>query len=242
MSFICRILICVSLFIGCHLYANSDTFEMGNEAFHKGDYKRAIDSYLKTMEEEDASVSVLINLSNAYFQQKDYANSRLYIEKAALIKPFHPAIKQNRKIIRNKINSDIIPVPLFFLTASLFWVSSLFSPLVWFILGIISSITVLYIVYARKSKTGLVSALFLVFLFATLGWHRSHALSNQHVVVINKETAFRNSPSEVAEELMLLKAGEKGTEIERFGDYSRIRLEDGKIGYVDIENVSFAHL
>ena len=90
---------------------NETLFNSGTEAYNKGDYNKAIERYLAIVENGQHSAELYYNLGNSYYKLNQIAPSIYYFEKALLLKPGDPEIKNNLGYAQNMTLDAIETMP-----------------------------------------------------------------------------------------------------------------------------------
>lgn len=76
-------------------------FEAANKLFAEGKYAKAAAQYEKIKKENGMSASLLFNLANAQFKNKQIGSAILNLERAQFLKPNDPDIAANLRIVQN---------------------------------------------------------------------------------------------------------------------------------------------
>ena len=84
-------------------------FELGNAAFHKGQFKEAITSYLMQIKSGQVSATLHFNLANAAFQDGQLGRAIFHYREAQLLVPRDKDIAHNLSIIRNEVHNGTPP-------------------------------------------------------------------------------------------------------------------------------------
>ncbi len=97
-------LIFISLFFSMLLTGNSmnDLFYKGNEAYKKGEYKKALSFYELLEQKGVKSDSLFYNMGNSYVQLGKYGYGILYYEKALVENPNHTNTQENLELAQAK--------------------------------------------------------------------------------------------------------------------------------------------
>ena len=77
-----------------------DIFALGNEAYAKGDYDRAINRYQRALDRQGYTASLFYNLGNAYYMKNDIGQSILNYERALYLDPGNAHIERNLALAR----------------------------------------------------------------------------------------------------------------------------------------------
>lgn len=240
-------LLIFSLLICCQVFVMANPLAEGDAAYSKGNYSLAIQKYEAALESERqgiTNVTLLYNLANAHYKNKNLGQAILYWEKARMKSPNDADINTNLSIAKDEIQGDVIPIKPFFLVKWWKQLRSLFSSQVWAWIGIISlwlGITgiLLWLLSTKRNlkKYGfIVGALLTIWsLFPFLwayGQSQLEADSGRGVIIVSK-TQLRPSADAPGDFDIY-----EGTEVEvldRIGGWSKVRLLNSDVGWVKKE-------
>ncbi|MCD7711022.1 MAG: tetratricopeptide repeat protein [Porphyromonadaceae bacterium] len=214
-----------------------------NAAYQQGDYQKAVELYEQSGGEDGTSAAYYYNLGNAYYKCGLYPKAILNYERALLYDPSDEDARFNLEMAQERISDKIEPLEPFFLTQWVAEVRNLFSSDVWAITAVIAFIIFLVgaVIYVFVGKVSLRKAGFFVGLLALLvsiGANRFAADQKKHFT--HRETAIifaptltvKSSPSESGTDLFVLHEGTKVYLLDKVGQWSEIRLEDGNRGWI----------
>jgi tetratricopeptide (TPR) repeat protein len=88
----------------------------GNDQYAKGQYKEAITTYQKIVDDGHQSALVYYNLGNAYFKNEDVPSALLYYEKAHKLSPGDEDINFNIQFANQKTTDKVEAGTEFFIT------------------------------------------------------------------------------------------------------------------------------
>jgi uncharacterized protein YgiM (DUF1202 family) len=73
----------------------------------------------------------------------------------------------------------------------------------------------------------------LTLLSLILAWsHQSYLSKNQGVILLEDSSYVKSGPSENADDVFILHEGTKALRLEQFENWSKIKLPDGKLGWL----------
>ena len=104
------LLICIS-FSGAIADTGDDLFAQGNQAYAEGKYDEALSFYRRVIQKAGYSASLLYNMANAYYQEKNVGQSILNYERALYLDPGNPDIQGNLALARKDFGLISDPVP-----------------------------------------------------------------------------------------------------------------------------------
>jgi tetratricopeptide (TPR) repeat protein len=97
----------------------TQVFQFGNQLYSQGNFKGAIEQYLKIAQTGFANESVYYNLANAYFKDNQIGKAILYYEKARELAPGDQDILENLDFARTRIVDKVENPPEGFLSKQL---------------------------------------------------------------------------------------------------------------------------
>ncbi len=217
-------------------------FEQGVAAYQNENYEQAINHFKSALNHGKTSAALYYNLGNAYYKVGDIGQSILNYERARQLAPHDPDIEFNLNVARLQV-VDKIPSPemdyFFKLWTS---IKNLFTlpQLTAITLGLYILLFVLLIVrlFARPSLRTvlrysifpvLVVLLLCTFLFVI---RIKEDVQIKSAIILSDKVSVTSGPSAEATEVFALHEGVKVRVIDSSGDFVRIRLSDGKDGWV----------
>ena len=238
------VLMLLSLFAGNVLLAQNpqQLYTIGADAYKAKNYQQAIDAYQKLLADGYHTPEVYYNLGNAYYKSDQISQSILNYERALRLSPSDDDIRFNLKLANLKAVDRVVPVPQFFLFAKWNNLVTARSSGSW---GIIAVVCVwlaliafaIYLFVASMRRVGFYSGLALLFFagfFVYLSYTQSQAEygSNQAILTATN-TYIKSAPDASGTDLFIIHEGAKLYILDRVGVWSKIRLADGKVGWLD---------
>ena len=86
-----------------------DLFAFGNQAYAGGKYDEALSHYKRVIEQKGYSASLLYNMANSYYKQKNVGQAILHYERALYLDPGNADIRANLALARKDFG--LIPDP-----------------------------------------------------------------------------------------------------------------------------------
>ena len=221
-------------------------FVKGNEYYQNGKYKAAIDEYNKMLNLGYESWEVYYNLGNAYFKDRSVGKAILNYERAKRLSPKNEDIEFNLSLANLAIVDRITQLPQFFLFA---WISNFVRLLDLQTLGFVTItiylIWILLVLFRIFLKTGhfkrlvLITMLFssiVLFIFAGIFVVRIYENETkiEGIVLVDK-VDVSSAPGMAGTEVFTLHEGVKLQIKDRSGEWAKIRLADGKVGWLKQE-------
>jgi len=216
--------------------------ETGNKAYEDGNFAEAIVNYEKVLAAEKTSSSLHYNLGSAYFNEKIYGQAVLHFEKARQLSPRDDDILHNLEYTKLFIKDrfelpESMPLVAWFMTArsslSLLEIKTL--EMIFFGLLIMGFSAFRIMRDRAAARSILVITIFVFGLFLIVsGWlvDRSLATQQQHGVVLVKEISVTSAPIGGSSTLFVIHEGTSGEILDATDAWYKIRLADGKTGWV----------
>ena len=218
-------------------------FQQGVEAYQNGDYNKAIENFQDALQLGDESAALYFNLGNSYYKIDDIARAIANYERAKKLDSSDEDIAFNLQIAQLRV-VDKIPTPemdYFFKMWQGFKNNLSLSLLTILTLGVYGLLVGLIIIKLLIKNAAIQNSLhflftptIIIFVMTSFlfGLQIREDLTTQYGVILSAKVAVTSSPSEDATEVFALHEGVKVRITARSGDFSRIRLSDGKDGWV----------
>lgn len=223
-------------------------FYKANEEYAKEMYADAAEDYLKVIDAGFESATLYYNLGNAYFKLDDIPSAILYFEKAKKLNPDDEDLDFNLSVARTQVLDKIEPLPeLFF---KVWWrnLVTLFRADVWteislglFILFFILLSFYLLSGFTRIRKlsfyTGVIVFVLSVFTFVLASQKFTMEKNLKEAIVFAPTITVKSSPNENSVDLFVIHEGSKVRVIDKVGEWYKIRIANGSIGWLPLETV-----
>jgi tetratricopeptide (TPR) repeat protein len=238
-----RYIVFLLVSISLHAQGPDTLFTQANTHYKNGKYSEALKTYREIEKTGRKSADLYYNLGNTYYKLNQIAPSIYYYEKALLLQPNLADAKHNLafaqrmsidafdvlpKTLLQRINESIIyPVSY----NSWAWLSVFFAFLsgLFFLLYYFSQYTDKKRIYFILSFVNI--ALLLLFLsFAFKAQH--HYDKEQPAIVFSPKVSVKSEPLLSANESFVLHEGTKVQVEKSVDDWYKIKLSDGKIGWI----------
>ncbi|KAA1247596.1 tetratricopeptide repeat protein [Aquimarina sp. RZ0] len=234
----------IVLLVSSYMVAQQETvFQNGNTFYNQEKYQEAIDAYLSIIDQGQESAELYYNLANAHYKLSNVGQSIYYYEKALELAPNDADIKNNLDFAKNTTIDaiDVIPEGVVSRTITNFTNMFSFDGWAWVSIVCVILFVLLFIAYytarisIRKrlffigSWMSLIITLFgIFFAFKQYGFIQN----NQYAIIFAQETTVKSEPNLRSEEVFQLHEGTKVKITETVNDWKKIKLSDGKIGWV----------
>lgn len=219
-------------------------FQQGNALYQQGNYAAAAAAYEEVIAAGYASGALSFNLGNAYYKTGNMGKAILHYERALRSLPGDDDVQHNLQLANLQIVDRIEPAPRLFLWDLWDGVKGAFSlnGITWltYLVFVLSLGAVTAIILARTyvlRKAGFIGAitggvLFLIAVTILVGKVGDVNRSDEAVIIASLVTA-KNSPDPQSSDAFVIHAGLKVRITEAIGSWVRIRLADGKVGWVE---------
>ncbi len=242
-----RIVAVLILLLSATTHASADEidalFLKGNDYYQSGEYTLAIAQYDKILDAGFESWETYYNLANAFYKQGDVARAILNYERANRLEPGNDDIGFNLDLARLSAVDRIQEIP------PLFWHVWLRNLLNLFGLDFLALMTIAAYLLAfgilivrvvipdlrrRQSVSAVlvVSTVLLLFLSGVFAFGVYEKESNRPAIVMAQEVDVKSAPGEASTDVFSLHAGARVQVKESSAGWTKIRLADGKIGWV----------
>lgn len=234
----------IVLLLANRLLAQNIQFEQANEAYRNKQYNQAIDSYNRVISTNTlVAPEVYFNLANAYYKTNKIAPSIYYYEKALQQQPNDKAILENLKLAkRMQVDKfDIIAKPFLTKVQDIF--TSFLTVDTWAYLTVAFAVLFLlfFILYFLKRKRSYFTLFWMalvvvLYSFFSANYQLNKAKNNHFAIVFNTEVSLQKEPKLTADEIVKIHEGEKVKVLVEDKNWSKIKLTDGRIGWMPSES------
>ncbi len=233
------------MFFGLFINAQSNEilFEQANQLYKNGDYKNAIIHYQKIEKNAMHADALYFNMANCYYKLNEVAPAIYYYEKALKLNPLHADAKYNL-ILANRMTIDVIEeMPKTLIQKIEVNFLHKISAEKWAIISVIFSIltALLFLIYYFSFSTTLKRIFFsisiltfgliiiaILIAFKGLNYDKNH----QPAIIFSEKAVIKNAPTFNSEDVFVLHEGTKVVILDKVDDWLKIKLADGKIGWV----------
>ncbi len=240
-----RMTILVVLFMTTNLLAQSpdELMKTGNKYYQKGNYELAIESYQKILGQGFESGATYYNLGNTYFKTGKLGYAIYSYEKGLKIEPNDEDLAYNLKIANSRTVDKISQLPKLFIVS---WWEELVTSLnitgwsfvvmiiFWILLGSIS----IYL-FSRRAKlqrlsflTGSISLSMLIVAAVIFFARVNREAATDYGILLEPTYSVKVSPDIKSNDAFVIHEGIKFALEDHVNNWSKIRLIDGKVGWV----------
>jgi len=219
-------------------------FRQANQLYQQGKFTEARDAYGTILGSGYESPELLYNLGNACYKSGSIPSAILNYERARRLLPADEDLRHNLQIANMMITDRIEPTPRLFVWEYWDGIKNAFSLqgltmtvyLLYLCLALIASVFFLSRTYALRKLATLAGSgflvlflFFLVVLIARLG----DVTRTDEAIVLTQIVTVKNSPDAKSSDAFVLHGGVKVQIIDRVGTWSKVRLADGKVGWLE---------
>ncbi len=223
-------------------------FEQANEAYRKGDYQKAIGLYQQVIKNGYESSAIYYNLGNAYFKANDIPSSILFYERAKRLAPGDDDIAYNLRLANLRVVDKIEPVPQIIFVRWWNGIEESLSSDGWAVFAIVclwalvgSGLSFfLFRSFAIRRISLLAAAIFIVlvvFGFFSVYNQYQYEQSVNNGIVFSPTVSVKSAPDDKSTDLFVIHEGVKVELLDVVGTWRKIRLADGKIGWLSQQAV-----
>lgn len=224
------------------------TFQQGNEYYRQKQYDKAAETYEKFVQSGFEGVSLYYNLGNAYYRTGKVGYAILYYEKALKLSPGDDDIVHNLSLANLKIIDKVESFPEFFLFQWWEGLLSFLSSSGWTITAYIFYLFVIFSIgfyfYTKNPVhqkiiliTGTVT-LFLFLITTVLLTVKLNRESNvEKGIIVENTVNVKLSPDSGSNDAFIVHEGLKVVLEDKVDNWVKVRLQDGKLGWIPMEDV-----
>ncbi|MBQ7763142.1 MAG: SH3 domain-containing protein [Flavobacteriales bacterium] len=235
----------ISLFFQQWSYAQipDSLFIAANKDYQKADYNGAVEKYTEILDMGYISPELYNNLGNAYYRLGYIAPTILAYERASVLAPSDKEIQHNLSMARRLTSDNIIPLGQSLTVRVVNSVVSLFTASWWAILTAVFTwaMLIFFAIYLYGRSTSMKRWAFYVFAGCLIsgaisyGFHltaKKQLSDNPYAIVTEENINVKSEPSTSGGDVFSLHEGTKVEIEESLNTWHKIRLADGKIGWV----------
>ena len=242
-----KIITIILAFSGWYTAASTpqELFAKANEYYQQEQFADAAMLYDSIVNEGYVNAETFYNLANTHFRLGNLGNAILNYEKALKLNPDDEDAMHNLALANNQIVDEFNVVPTPVLKRIFADVSSLFSSGIWSIIGVffLGIMLVFVAVFLFGNRNSFILTLALVSLILALiieGFaYGKYQLEQQSFGILTSPNSYvKSAPANTSQDLYILHEGTKVQIQDSFNSWSKIKLPDGKIGWIVSEDIS----
>jgi tetratricopeptide (TPR) repeat protein len=226
----------------------SALFEDANKAYLAKDYKSAINLYEEILRNDYESSALYYNLGNAHYRTGRIGYAILYYEKALKLSPNDEDVQHNLLLANLRTIDRIDTLPEFFIFKWWEGMLNFFTLKGWLYVVLFFYLVLLVLAgfyffadTPSKQKTAIfgsaVSLLLLAFTVALFIVKFNREVNEQTGVIVADSSTVLLAPENTAGEAFIVHEGLKIKIEDKVNEWTKIRLIDGKIGWVKTREI-----
>ena len=240
------------LFLLISSFLNAQTtdelFQKANALYQESNYFEAIETYKKIEANNEISSELYYNLGNCYYKLNKVAPTIYNYEKALKLNPLNQDAANNLVFAKRLTIDNIEEVPKSFLQKFNKNYLQKLSYNQWAVIAVLFSfmVAILFLLFYFSNTpskkrffftTSIICFLFLIVsLFITFNQYNLEKNTIEAIVFAEK-TEVKNAPTVNSEDVFTLHEGTKVFVLDEVDDWKKIKLADGKIGWILSERI-----
>lgn len=245
-----QILVIVCFLLSQRLFAEEAAlqFEHANELYRNGRYQEAATLYEQVLGNGYEHSALYYNLGNAYFKTQNIPGAILSYERALRLAPGDEDVQYNLRLANLRVVDKIEPLPQLFFVQ--WWNSflALFSSDGWATAGIgalwlAASAGALFF-FLRTMLMQRLAVLFglgcvalALLSFGCVYQQYHHEESDRTGIIFASTVPVKSAPDTQSTDLFVIHEGVKVEILDNVGEWRKIRLVDGKVGWANAESM-----
>lgn len=222
---------------------SNSVMQTANEYYKNNRYQLAIEEYNKLLSDGFEGTSLYYNLGNAHYRLGKVGYAILYYEKALKISPNDEDVMHNLALAKLNLKDKVDTLPPFFIFNLWEGILAAFSVTGWTIIVYIIFILVLivFVVYFFSRSvteqrisffTGIGLTVILLLTISLLIVKMNKEFNTKDGVIIETSVIVKSSPDYSSKDSFQIHEGLKVRIEDNVDDWVKIRLDDGKIGWI----------
>jgi len=222
---------------------SNSIMQTANEYYKNNRYQLAIEEYNKLLLDGFEGTSLYYNLGNAHYRLGKVGYAILYYEKAFKLSPNDEDVTHNLALAKLNLKDKVDTLPPFFIFNLWEGILAAFSVTGWTIIVYIIFILVLivFVVYFFSRSvteqrisffTGIGLTVILLLTISLLIVKMNKEFNTKDGVIIETSVIVKSSPDYSSKDSFQIHEGLKVRIEDNVDDWVKIRLDDGKIGWI----------
>jgi len=223
--------------------SNDSLYLAASKAYSDGNYELALEKYEQIADQGYAAPDLYYNMGNAAFRSNRLGYAVLYYNKALKLEPSHEEAAKNLAYVSRYKEDQLEQVPELFIRTWIRSLVGLFSVHTWAYLAIlmfgILLVALLFYIFASRLAvkkagffTGLVVLLLFLISFTAALERNNEIVAPDHAVIVSPSVVVKSSPSLSGTDLFVLHEGTEITVTDQVGEWTEVRISDGRIGWI----------
>jgi tetratricopeptide (TPR) repeat protein len=223
-------------------------FEQGNKLYLEQKYPEAIQAYDAILKSGLENGELYFNLGNAYFRSGKLADAILAYERAHKLMPNDEDVLFNLQYASLRIVDKIEPVPQLFIYRWADGLLNMFPPRTQAAILYGSFLLALgsfaYLLFARTFNArriallaGIIATVWCLVSAAFYGINSYRASTTVYGIIMSDVSNIKSAPDQKSSDVFVLHTGVKVQVMDEVNGWRKIRLADGKIGWIQEKEV-----
>lgn len=248
-KYIINIIFLLFIIISSISRADSNSImQTANEYYKNNRYQLAIEEYNKLILDGFEGTSLYYNLGNAHYRLGKVGYAILYYEKALKLSPNDEDVKHNLALAKLNLQDKVDTLPPFFIFNLWEGLLASFSVTGWtiivyivFILLLIVSLAYFFSRNVSEQRISFFSgaglAIALVFAIILLVVKMNKEYNVKDGIIVETAVVVKSSPDYSSKDSFQIHEGLKVTLEDQVDNWVKIRLNDGKIGWISEKSI-----
>ena len=219
-------------------------FVQANELYRQENYTEALKAYEEIEAMDQESWALYYNIGNIHYKMNRVAPAIFYYEKALKLRPDQPDVRFNLEFANQMVLDNIEPLPRNlgqrFMDAVILKLT--YETWAKIAVGLAFLFALLFLMYHFSYSTGkkrfyFISSIVTVILVTTSVFfafrNQLYVKNNREAIIFATEAEVMNAPTTTSEAYFELHEGTKVTVLESLDNWKKIRIADGKIGWIE---------
>ena len=227
--------------------SNKDLFTAANAAYQNNNYQLAENLYDSILKTGVSNAALHYNLGNCYFKTNQIGKSILHYEKALTFEPEDEDILHNLKLANTKIADHILTVPELKIVSWWKQFVKTFNSNGWgaFAIGFAwtaLAFFALYLFTGFKTSGMVLGIIFTILSLSSFALRQKVSRCETKpntAILITASTYVKSAPDQGSTDLFVIHEGIKVQVKDRVSNWCKIRLSDGKAGWVEKQQLGF---
>ena len=217
-------------------------FNQANQLYRAGDFANAVQLYEKVLTNGYEHPALYYNLGNSYFKRQNIPSAILAYERAKRLAPGDEDIAYNLRLAELRVVDKIEPIPQLFIVQWWNAFLGLFSSSGWANVGIaalwLTALAGVLVVLLRSVLVqrlavfgGLIFIAIAILSLVCMYQQYRHEGSDRFAIVFSPTLSVKSAPDAQSTDLFVIHEGVKVELLDNVGEWKKIRLVDGKVGW-----------
>ncbi len=219
-------------------------FVQANELYRQENYTEALKAYEEIEAMDQESWALYYNIGNIHYKMNRVAPAIFYYEKALKLRPDQQDVRFNLEFANQMVLDNIEPLPRNlgqrFMDAVILKLT--YETWAKIAVGLAFLFALLFLMYHFSYSTGkkrfyFISSIITVILVTTSVFfafrNQLYMKNNREAIIFATEAEVMNAPTTTSEAYFELHEGTKVTVLESLDNWKKIRIADGKIGWIE---------